>query len=247
MGLYVTLYSDKNDSLGTFNTNLHKAIQLNGSYEVALVEISYPITWKASLGSVIVQDKLVDINIETINLGRVNDYSNGYQIANQIKYGFKQSVTSKIAKLNAVYQPNSREIYITLNNIDLKNVKINKKMLVIDEKFAETFKISQSSEQFDNKYIHNAGTLEEIPHLNIYCDIITNQYDGDTKSKLLRSIKVNGYAKQIVHETYTTPHYCVINKSNIDSIEISIKDQYKRPVIFESGIVIIKLHIRKQE
>lgn len=236
MSFYVNLSSDQCDDdskIGSFNTNLHKNLLLNGNYEVALVELSYPITWQVPLGSISIQ--YID-TITTIALDTIYDHSNGSQIAAHIRSRLRNG--SKY-DLNCNYNTYAHELRIKSNKSDI--------VMTLDEECSKLLDITYPAHSFSDKYIHHVIKLEKIPYLNIFCDIITNQFEGNIKSKLLRKVRVDGVAKDIMHHIYDNPHYCQINKTYISSIEISIRDQYKRIVNFQSGNVYAKLHFRKQE
>ena len=82
----------------------------------------------------------------------------------------------------------------------------------------------------------------------ILTDIIEDQYYGDVRSPVLYTInlKSSNYIDTVT--TYENPHYIPVNKSVINSINISIYDLSGEPLKFSDlfSIVIIKLHFRKR-
>lgn len=241
MSFYVSLFSDKSmqtSSIGSFYTILHKPIILNGSYEVALAEISYPINWYVKLGSLLIKSNKSKETIHKIDF-ELNDYSNPDEFLSHASYKF--GFVPADIKVKTSTSWNSKNNTLIFNFEDPKS----NHSLVMDEMFARSFRINYSNKQFNNKYILNFRGIENISHLFVYCDIITNQFDGNTKSKLLRTVKVKGNAQEVVHNIFDNPHYCQINKTCIDSIEINIKDRFNNNILFKSGLVFVKLHFRK--
>ena len=83
-----------------------------------------------------------------------------------------------------------------------------------------------------------------IQSLFVYCDIIDYQFVGNAYVPLLRNVVVeNSFPKTaIVH--YDNPHYVNINKSEINTIHVEIRDDTGQNIKFDKGKVIIKLHFR---
>ena len=78
----------------------------------------------------------------------------------------------------------------------------------------------------------------------VYSDIVDYQLAGDSYVPLLRCINVSDEARRMPTLTYDKPHYTSLSKSNIDDIEISLKDDQNRYMPFTYGKVIVKLHFR---
>ena len=64
---------------------------------------------------------------------------------------------------------------------------------------------------------------------------------------LLRTVVVdNSYLKTAwVH--YDNPHYLNVNKSEISSIKVQIRDDNGNKIRFENGKIIAKLHFRPKQ
>lgn len=82
--------------------------------------------------------------------------------------------------------------------------------------------------------------------LFIYCDIIEGQFVGDVQVPLLRIVNVTGNRLDIVDRSYDNPHYCRVLQKDIESIEISINNDFSQKILFEFGKVIVKLHFKKR-
>lgn len=70
---------------------------------------------------------------------------------------------------------------------------------------------------------------------------------GNTYTPLLRTILVNenseNYGKYI-NQIFTKPHYVPVSVNTIDSLEINIRDDTGKPIQFEAGKVLVKLHFQ---
>jgi len=82
----------------------------------------------------------------------------------------------------------------------------------------------------------------------IYCDIIEDQYVGDSHGPIIRLINLNTDPTAEAVTLFENPHYVPCNKTIINSINIRILDLEGNLIQFENkfGFVILKLHIRKK-
>ena len=79
----------------------------------------------------------------------------------------------------------------------------------------------------------------------VYCDIIENQIVGNTEAPLLKTIVINYNLSQNLSWThFDNPQYLDINKTEINSIYIFVRDEFGEKIIFEDGSFTVKLHFR---
>lgn len=81
----------------------------------------------------------------------------------------------------------------------------------------------------------------------IYCDLVAPQIVGNTKAPLLRIISIQGDYGQMVNQIFPSPHYVPVLHRNFSSIKISINTDQDKPVPFQFGKSVVKLHFRKQK
>ena len=80
-----------------------------------------------------------------------------------------------------------------------------------------------------------------------YTDIVTHQYLGDRYSKVLRVVALDSSPyTSYVNKIYDAPHYIPLERNNIETIDIDIRDDRGNPAQFDGGTVITKLHFRKK-
>jgi hypothetical protein len=99
-----------------------------------------------------------------------------------------------------------------------------------------------------NKTYTSGEIFDEQPAITqvlyVYTDIIDYQLVGDYYSPLLRNIVVDSEFLKTVWAHYDNPHYVKLNKTEINQINISIKDDNEDSIKFKDGKVVIKLHFR---
>ncbi|MDI9312366.1 MAG: hypothetical protein QM535_19305 [Limnohabitans sp.] len=87
----------------------------------------------------------------------------------------------------------------------------------------------------------NSGVNEAY----VYCSIIKPTFVGNTYAKLLRIVQIpNVKFGENVQKIYDNPHYFPISSSEINSIEINIKDATGENIKFNSGKAVVVLHFR---
>ena len=81
--------------------------------------------------------------------------------------------------------------------------------------------------------------------LYIYTDIIDYQLVGSTRIPLLRNLVLDyNSTRKTIWVHYDQPHYLRVNKTEIRSILIDIRDDKGNKILFDSGSITIKLHFR---
>ena len=79
----------------------------------------------------------------------------------------------------------------------------------------------------------------------VYTDIIQNQIVGDVKAPLLRVVPIKNGKFTYIH--YDKPHFFAINRSNIFTVEVNIRDDRGDFLSFESGTVTVTLLFRRKK
>ena len=80
----------------------------------------------------------------------------------------------------------------------------------------------------------------------VYTDVVESRIVGDSLAPLLRSLPVGGSHGATVHDRFTNIHYVPLLYSHFKSIEINIRDDTGRFVLFEYGKVTVTLHFRRR-
>jgi hypothetical protein len=108
----------------------------------------------------------------------------------------------------------------------------------ISPEYAGNVEIIISKDEIFDDQILLVGTLY------VYTDIIDSQYLGDILSPLLRTVVVDHNYQKTIWTHYDNPHYLRVNKTQIETINIYIRDEQGNKVLFEDSNIIVKLHFR---
>ena len=88
--------------------------------------------------------------------------------------------------------------------------------------------------------------FKALPNMcNIFCNLVEHQCVGSEMLPLLRSIVLKRDHHQMVTHDYKTPHYIHLLIKEFDSLEIYIKDENFKSLLFGFNRVIVKLHFIK--
>ena len=275
MSVYVTLPSNGanlqteqdliNNTKTDFIINFDHPLDLKYYiYEVALVEVWFPLDWKVNYGTLIFkyEEKLISIiNLEwydginaqqlvnhlnsTINEENLISF-NGILTNNLIK-AFSQThfeldnVGSLIIKL-------SSKIELTINGF-LTDVLINPFIQVQENHFdfEEARKFLNKNIFINEKSLKIIGSnnvfakfdflvnsFNIIKEIFVYTNIIDYQYVGQTTAQLLSVVSVNKEFNNTCHTIFVSPHYLPVIDNKIESIRIFMRDSIGNKIKFSS-------------
>ena len=243
MSLYITLPSNSSmkyfpdNTVTNYTTKLARPIELNGLWEVALVEIVYPHTWEnvqrggnklwIDCGSGMYHG----IAIPRIQYVSVEHFIEELQKTCSAECGNSVTIT---------YNPTSKRISFALQ--DKARVSISGRLARQLGFNSENITI-KSNMECPNPVNLNWG----LDTLYIYCNIVDSQLVGDTLAPLLRAINIQGAPGDTVYKSFNYPHYLPLTRLHIDTIEIDIRDDTGEKVPFVNGKVIVKLHFRQRK
>ena len=81
--------------------------------------------------------------------------------------------------------------------------------------------------------------------LFVYCDIVKESVVGDSLSPLLR-ISIIPTEVDNVNKIYNKPYYRNLARKNFETIHLYIRDEFGRPIQFQTGRVSVTLHFRRR-
>ncbi len=288
---YLTLPSNntsaEDNQTNRFVTRLPQKLQLNGKWEVALVEIQYPYSWNNIYGRRGNQlaDNWIDITFHNDFLVTLfvppGYYGNIHELLAAIEYGKEKASESlveglkqnaKHAALTADKDPKTNkvtkpELKFRLLERHVKDIKFGF-WLGFDEtlkrvrctklpskiKNVELSKRMQYMLGFENADIYDdKKTAKYIPDLHgsfyalhIYCNLVEPQIIGNSLAPLLRCVHVEGNHGDIVEKMFNSPHYIPVLPTEIETVDIDVKDDRDQYVPFDFGKTVVKLHFRKR-
>lgn len=257
---FVTLPSNSSalfypsNTIANFRTKLAKPLHFKSAYEVGLIEIQYPKTWRSFSSE---DSKFV-----------VFDKKSNKRVVLSATQGFYTTMSQIIAELNSCLSENDMgHIELDYNNITNKVSVLPTRdvELTFQGKLAQMlgfipgvpFKTHEGITTFRSQPRTNT-VLTQMPYLAphpadvnvgmynmfVYTDIVDHQTVGDSYVPLLRIVHISGANNHMITNTYDRPHYLRLCKTHIDSIEISLKTDQNQHIPFTYGKVIIKLHFR---
>ncbi len=264
-----TSLTSPGQSLNNYRVRLPQRIQLQGDWEVGLVEVTYPHTWfNFNKGDAVMrlttrqknsggETKPVHVMCEIFP----NQYSDADQLVAALNYNYISALeehqlydtlseeTAAKLKLSFIYQKELRRVVIKVAHPEL-----------IDELFMSPHLLYVLGFEAPPVFLNDAGAFVEkriakypvdlragLYAMYIYCDLVANQIVGDSLVPLLRTVTVEGKHEDVVCKIFNTPHYLPVSRKEFDSIEISINDDQSKPIMFQFGKVIVKLHFRRQK
>lgn len=78
----------------------------------------------------------------------------------------------------------------------------------------------------------------------VYCNLMKETVVGDKEAKLLRTVPVLGEYNQVINQEFQNLYYHPIEKTEINTIEIDIRDDTGTKIDFNDYEVMLTLHLR---
>ena len=240
---YLTLPSNSsadvypNNKLNNFTVKLPHAINLQGQWEVGLVEIQYPHTW---------------YNIQQHEAWMLIKTSpDGVAYRTYLKPGQYDSEGKLVRLLNEVNEniPNSRKVLFLYDQITHK--------VKLDVEYGATIEISETLQHMlglphkeFKEGVHMGAHVIDVDQgfysLYVYCNLVAPRLVGDSQVPLLRIVPIKGKDGNTITKTYENVHYLPLSRKNFETVEIDIRDDTGRKVPFERGKVVVTLHLRQR-
>ena len=252
---YLTLPSDSSskyypeNTTASYKTKLSERLDLDGEYEIGLVQIIYPRSW-------------YNFNNESKNMSiTFHPFDEGESITHVFQSGQFPDEQTFINVLNDWIS--GAEIFGCIFNFDHWERKIR---LLFLNKNGSVFLSSGLASMlgFDSMGPYKAQMggkgLEAVKFkadhafdlhagmrlIYIYTDIVCHSAVGDVKAPLLRACTTTGVYGEMISATFTDPHYMPLAHNGIDSIEVHIRNELGRDVAFEFGKAMVTLHFRRK-
>ena len=236
-----------NNTLANFRIQLPRRLYLNQRYEVALVEMQYPLRWEtfSESSSYLLQCRL-PVERDRFIVKKT-----------AIPEGYYKSMDELVTGINA-----------SLRGLMLINGHPTDAIVLTEKPLKQRVQLSCQagySIKFSTECSHVLGMDPDLNYsgpsswsrrsydisrgfysLYVYCSIVEPQIVGDIYAPPLRTVPVEGERGQHVIKTFLDPHYLQVNADEVRVIEINIKDDTGHDVPFMSGRVMCKLHFRQK-
>jgi len=240
---YLTLPSNSSfqfypdNTLTRYFTQLPQPMELQGAWEVGLVEIQYPHTWCN------IQEDQIWYKLRTETDGPVHKV--------HLSSGFYQSA-SKLTK----YLNEAKEMLPEQHKILFLHDEVTKRATV-DVDYGADIELSLSLQSIlgmtERKFTagrHRGSRVIDIDRgfygLYVYCNLVEARPVGDVLAPLLRIVPIKGKDGDMVTKTYENIHYIPLQHKHFHTVEIDIRTDTGKPIPFERGKVVVTLHFKKQ-
>ena len=238
------------NTMANFKTKLPNRVELEGRWEVGLVEMQYPHTWynlREGEGEM------------TLISSPHDDHDVGSQITAPIHIspGYYHTVDDLLRRIeweigkamNLVanspisfhYDEIKRRVtakVVTRNSLQCAVLlgEAIQRILGFDSSVISAGEIEASS----------AVDLDPLHSIYVYCDLIEPRVVGDKMAQLLRVVPVEGGSGQMVTRIYENVHYTPLQRKSFETVEIDIRESLGVKVPFERGTLNVTLHFRRR-
>ena len=255
MSFYITLPSNAsekdypNNTKTHFKTKLKNAKYLDGTYEVALVEMSYTHSIINEVGTVVVYKDNKAIFGFPISVTENTDFIQFIDLLNQ-------EIFESFLKIDSTGSKNIKDYNGKLPFIEGHKepgfFKINvpgSMKIKFSGKISAILGVESAYDEHNSKnkiFPANDHPIHVIDSFLIYVDIVEDQVYGDSMSSIIRAVIPKGNKGERVSILYDNPHYVNLKKTSFNSIHINIRDSAGELIKFSNllGKVILKLHFR---
>lgn len=242
------LPSNSNDSYHPDNTishysiRLHKPLELEGSWQVALVECTVPSLWKN------IDHKRCRLSINTdgeswsdLNVAR-GFYEDNYKFITAVSTAIQQAVPADTSRILHYDSRERRALFDLPENVSIK----------LYGGIAQVLGYKTAKLLHGPKRTRPPATVD-VNHgtylLYIYLNIVEPQRVGNAEVNLIRTVYFNAYDSErrpeVVYSRFNSPHYINVNKKYIDTLTVDIRDPTGERIPFLVGSSSVKLHFRQ--
>lgn len=142
-----------------------------------------------------------------------------------------KEVYKKMRKLPLIPRNDNIEINENNNSITINGNKLKKT-------WTDYYKIINFKNNFNLDLHHN--------NIYIYCNIINYIHVGNTQAPLLKVIPIDNKRHYNIEIEYLNPSYRPIKFNEIKNIEISLKNDFGKEIMFQTGHVILLLSFKRK-
>ena len=217
----LNIYPD--NTVAKYTTQLRKRIELDGDWEVGLMEMIYPYSF-------------TNVSGEWIQI-----YFNGTTMEKvMIPDGYFPTVESLVTQVKETYEMEAWRVGIVTFHTEYAF-----RFDTWSKDELGPYVTTSLPELWFSKNYKAALPKPKVDSLFVYCDILQHVPVGDTLVPLLRPVVVRGKPGDQISEKYINSMYLPVQKKSFDSIEINIMTDTGDPAPFVDGPSTVTLHFRR--
>ncbi|HSN24108.1 MAG TPA: hypothetical protein VLS45_08070 [Methylomicrobium sp.] len=234
---YLTLPSNssmnyyKENTAARYTTKLPDNVELNGEWEVALAEITYPNKMTHTINgkecSMCIYTK--GDSFTTLHLPK-DKYDDPAAF-------MKDFIEMKQNYFQIKYDEKTNEIEMNCNRPYVS--------FIFSDTLARMLGFDRKTFSLGNVYHGKLFAGTDPSTMFVYCDLIEHVTVGDTRAPLLRTFGMEKSANEVVHRSFTNLVYVPVQKKQFDTIEVNINTDTGEPMPFASGKSVALLHFRR--
>lgn len=236
------------NTIANYKTCLPKTIELNGEWEVALVEFTYP----KNFHNVLEEECYIDISSNDLmenNITRcyitTGYYSSVQELLDEIHEKIRASCNILVArfwieKRSAQSSTKGGKVAVKIMRSSY-SLKLSKELM-----YVLGFEMQVLS--WIEKYhlgVSAADINRACNTMFIYCDLVQESIVGDSTAPLLRTTNVEVEYGDFIQKTYSNPIYVPLRRNYFSDVEMSIKSESGQDIAFTTGKSIATLHFRR--
>ena len=250
---YLTLPSNSSmhvyvdNSMANFKTKLPNHIELEGPWEVALVEMQYPHSWYNIEG---VEGEIVVLTFPQGDGGMVIQ-----QHVVNIPPGYYPTINNLLRRIETEVRI---AVNVLENPISFRYDEITRKITAnVQTGTSVSFKPGGKIQRILGFYLEVLPPgeseaslvvdMDPLHSLYVYCDLLEPRVVGDRMTQLLRIVPATGESGEMVMRIYENGHYTPLQRKSFETVEIDIRDSTGKKVPFERGTLNVTLHFRRRQ
>lgn len=233
------------NAVSNFRVRLRRPLDLQGEFEVALVEVSYPTLWEN-----------VDSTHARLAVGSIDDQSWSWRETGVTPGYYADNLTfvrTLERSLQNVIPGGARVIHY-----DHRQRRINIQVpagvgIQLYDGIAHILGYPSATKLIGPGLYNPPGTIDVnhgVYNLFVYSDLVSPQIVGDTETSLLATVSFDAYRleerPEVTTKIFQTPHYVPVNRPSTDTILIDIRDSTGERIPFLVGKTIAKIHFRQK-
>ena len=259
---YVTLPSNTHagTKIGNYYVQLPTKLLLPGTWEVGMVSIIYPYSWKnlpsqiepgTHMGTTTIFFRLYNGTSVAVNL-HSGYYSTVEDLITMINSSVKKTITKYMEQTPEDQFIDFHDQYKFSYDPVIKRVTIT-----IDKTYISEIELSQHLQfmlGFSNRIMFETEQQAMYrPDLDagrnliyVYSDIVEPQMVGTSRVPLLRIVHVKGEHGNSIEKLFYAPQYLPVVSKEISRINIELKFGSGQLIDFNSGQTVVTLHFRRK-